>query len=163
MKVDIKKVYCVFAWSWQIPNNANETEPQIDDEYEDELCGICRASFNRACPNCKFPGDGCPLVVSECHHNFHVHCIYEWLDTANSKGLCPMCRQDFQLRKGLSINQSQISKFNGLILKRKQEQTEFDGNMDDEAIARAIADQEGIAGNLDNQGDVIMDQDLIVR
>ncbi|EDO18081.1 hypothetical protein Kpol_1045p68 [Vanderwaltozyma polyspora DSM 70294] len=176
MKVEVKKVHCVFSWSWHIPKNAGTIESglgedaigdihgMVHEDDEEDVCGICRASFNRTCPNCKFPGDGCPLVIGECQHNFHVHCIYEWLDTSTSRGLCPMCRQLFQLKKGVSINDSHIERFRELAIKRQQEQNEFESNLDDDAaIARAIAEQEDTGRNVDNQGDIIMDQDLVVR
>ncbi|KAG9277419.1 anaphase-promoting complex subunit 11 isoform X1 [Astyanax mexicanus] len=47
MKVKIKQWNGVASWLWV----AN-----------DENCGICRAPFNGCCPDCKVPGDDCPLV-----------------------------------------------------------------------------------------------------
>ncbi|GMM35508.1 anaphase promoting complex subunit 11 [Saccharomycopsis crataegensis] len=85
MKVTFKKWHAVTYWHWSVPN-------------QDDLCGICRVSFDGTCPSCTYPGDSCPLVVGEsCHHNFHMHCITKWLQTDASKGLCPMCRQDFKM------------------------------------------------------------------
>ncbi|KAF8005230.1 hypothetical protein OXX80_005313 [Metschnikowia pulcherrima] len=84
MKVKIKHWHAVATWHWK-------TEGQAD-----ELCGICRVPFDGTCPNCKYPGDGCPLILGNgCSHNFHLHCILKWLEQNNSKGLCPMCRQVF--------------------------------------------------------------------
>lgn len=83
MKVHIDKWRAVATWHWTAA-------------LEDELCGICRAPFDGTCPNCKYPGDGCPLVLgNNCTHNFHIHCILTWLEQELSKGLCPMCRQTF--------------------------------------------------------------------
>lgn len=28
----------------------------------DDTCGICRVAFDGCCPDCKLPGDDCPLV-----------------------------------------------------------------------------------------------------
>ncbi len=40
-----------------------------------------------------------------CHHAFHLHCIWKWLETDTSRGLCPMCRQPFHTDKSLPVNQ----------------------------------------------------------
>lgn len=85
MKVNVKSWHGVSYWHWVVPNDEN-------------LCGICRVSFDGTCPSCDYPGDQCPLVVGEsCHHNFHLHCITKWLETDASNGLCPMCRQEFKM------------------------------------------------------------------
>ncbi|CDK26387.1 unnamed protein product [Kuraishia capsulata CBS 1993] len=89
MKIKINNWHAVYAWHW--------------DVSEDEVCGICRVSFDGTCPACKFPGDDCPLVVGECQHSFHMHCILKWLETPTAKGLCPMCRQAFTV-KGDHVN-----------------------------------------------------------
>ncbi|ODV62039.1 anaphase promoting complex subunit 11, partial [Ascoidea rubescens DSM 1968] len=81
MKVKIKNWHAISYWHWTV---------------DDELCGICRAAFDSTCPVCKYPGDECPMVLGNCHHAFHLHCILKWLDTETSNGLCPMCRQTFQ-------------------------------------------------------------------
>lgn len=84
MKVQIKEWHGVATWNWAAARSG------------DELCGICRVPFDGTCPNCKFPGDGCPLILGKtCTHNFHLHCILKWLEQDSSKGLCPMCRQIF--------------------------------------------------------------------
>ncbi|AWU75487.1 uncharacterized protein C5L36_0B07375 [Pichia kudriavzevii] len=85
MKISVREVYPTYTWHWQLPT------PSSDD-----VCGICRVSFDGTCPNCIYPGDGCPLTVGTCVHAFHEHCIAKWLDQDGSKGLCPMCRQHFQ-------------------------------------------------------------------
>ncbi|OBA23070.1 RING/U-box [Metschnikowia bicuspidata var. bicuspidata NRRL YB-4993] len=85
MKVKIKHWHGVATWHWHTQSSQN-----------DELCGICRVPFDGTCPNCKYPGDTCPLILgATCSHNFHLHCILKWLEQSNSKGLCPMCRQIF--------------------------------------------------------------------
>ncbi|ODV95635.1 hypothetical protein PACTADRAFT_76086 [Pachysolen tannophilus NRRL Y-2460] len=89
MKLTIKRWHAVTSWYWDILN--------------DELCGICRVSFDGTCPVCKYPGDECPLVIGECQHAFHMHCILKWLETDTSKGLCPMCRQAFKMNGGSDI------------------------------------------------------------
>lgn len=81
MKVHIKQWHGVATWHWTVA---------------DELCGICRVAFEGTCPNCRIPGSACPLVMgSTCTHNFHLHCVHQWLEQELSKGLCPMCRQTF--------------------------------------------------------------------
>lgn len=32
-------------------------------------------------------------VAGKCGHNFHMHCIMEWIKQEAAKGQCPMCRQ----------------------------------------------------------------------
>lgn len=46
MKVEIVewKSYC--TWHWDLASS---------DGYVDELCGICRVSYDGTCPNCKYP------------------------------------------------------------------------------------------------------------
>lgn len=43
-------MYCrwhaVASWTW---------------DAQDETCGICRMAFDGCCPDCKLPGDDCPL------------------------------------------------------------------------------------------------------
>ncbi|CAO2633525.1 Anaphase-promoting complex subunit 11 [Lemmus lemmus] len=63
MKVKIKCWKGVATWLWV----AN-----------DENCGICRMAFNGCCPDCKVPGNDCPLVWGQCSHCFHMHCILKW-------------------------------------------------------------------------------------
>lgn len=93
MKVNIAEWHGVTTWHWKL---APTDEQENDGAYIDELCGICRVSFDGTCPNCKYPGDECPLVLGAgCTHNFHLHCILKWLEQDTSKGLCPMCRQIF--------------------------------------------------------------------
>lgn len=86
MKVNIVDWHGVATWHWRLGA----------EEGVDEVCGICRVPFDGTCPNCKYPGDECPLVLGRgCTHNFHLHCILKWLEQEASKGLCPMCRQVF--------------------------------------------------------------------
>lgn len=85
MKVQIRQWHGVATWHWNT---------QL--VHSDELCGICRVAFDGTCPNCKYPGNLCPLVLGcGCPHNFHLHCIVKWLEQPSLKGLCPMCRQPF--------------------------------------------------------------------
>jgi anaphase-promoting complex subunit 11 len=36
-------------------------------------------SHSGCCPDCKIPGDDCPLVWGVCSHVFHMHCILKWI------------------------------------------------------------------------------------
>ncbi|WZZ01279.1 hypothetical protein YC2023_073607 [Brassica napus] len=38
--------HAVASWTW---------------DAQDETCGICRMPFDGCCPDCKLPGDDCPL------------------------------------------------------------------------------------------------------
>ncbi|POW14804.1 hypothetical protein PSTT_02736 [Puccinia striiformis] len=64
----------------------------IDDEDDKDLCGICRVAFGGCCPDCKVPGEDCPLIWGECTHIFHMHCLLEWIAQESSKQSCPMDR-----------------------------------------------------------------------
>ncbi|CAG0891969.1 unnamed protein product [Darwinula stevensoni] len=85
MKVKIKKWTGVAVWKW----TAN-----------DDSCGICRMPFEACCPDCRIPGDDCPLVWGQCSHPFHIHCIMKWLSSQQMAAaqLCPMCRQGWRFR-----------------------------------------------------------------
>uniref|UniRef100_A0A0D3FHH5 Anaphase-promoting complex subunit 11 RING-H2 finger domain-containing protein n=1 Tax=Oryza barthii TaxID=65489 RepID=A0A0D3FHH5_9ORYZ len=94
MKVKILQWHSVASWTW---------------DAQDETCGICRMAFDGCCPDCKFPGDDCPLIWGSCNHAFHLHCILKWADLARGGGWrhdgghrCPplchgrgFCRADF--------------------------------------------------------------------
>ncbi len=47
MKVRIKKWVAVAFWKWEANGDTD--------------CGICRLSFDGCCPDCRVPGDDCPL------------------------------------------------------------------------------------------------------
>ncbi|KAM0177102.1 hypothetical protein ACHAPF_004458 [Botrytis cinerea] len=79
MKVKIRTWNAVATWRWDLD--------------EDDVCGICQVHFDGTCPTCKYPGDDCSLLSGKCGHNFHMHCIVEWIKQDSSKGQCPMCRQ----------------------------------------------------------------------
>ncbi len=84
LKVTIKNWNGVASWKW-IAN--------------DDTCGICRVAFDGCCPDCKIPGDDCPLVWGACTHCFHIHCIMKWLNAQQAQHLCPMCRQDWKFKE----------------------------------------------------------------
>ena len=83
LKVTLKGWNGVGVWKWV----AN-----------DDTCGICRVAFDGCCPDCKLPGDDCPLVWGTCTHCFHIHCIMKWLNSQQAQHLCPMCRQDWKFK-----------------------------------------------------------------
>lgn len=64
MKIKIKSFDAVAVWKWNIKpgkENAAGTGDQEEEEEEDDVCGICQNAFEGCCPNCKVPGDDCPL------------------------------------------------------------------------------------------------------
>ncbi|KAI4846860.1 hypothetical protein E4T44_04828 [Aureobasidium sp. EXF-8845] len=87
MKVKILSYHAVAAWRWDMP--------------EDDDCGICRVQFDGTCPKCKFPGDDCPIIMGQCTHSFHMHCLDTWINQESSQGRCPMCRQGTRTRPSL--------------------------------------------------------------
>ncbi|KAI1823214.1 anaphase-promoting complex subunit 11 RING-H2 finger-domain-containing protein [Xylaria intraflava] len=93
MKVKIKEWNAVATWRWDLP--------------EDDVCGICQVHFDGTCPTCKYPGDDCSLLSGKCGHNFHMHCIMEWIKQDSAKGQCPMCRQKFEWNEAGGSSQRQ--------------------------------------------------------
>ncbi|CCK72206.1 anaphase promoting complex subunit 11 KNAG_0J01250 [Huiozyma naganishii CBS 8797] len=171
MKLDIKRVNPVFTWSWDTRDPAAAKDRQypflynyypvdvekahlengnaVDGDEDEDVCGICRASYNGTCPSCKIPGDSCPLVAGLCHHHFHYHCIFRWLDTNTSKGLCPMCRQQFQLNSKLPINRPYLEKFESItkaIRERVFLDEAFDGNSQQEEYGNEMPSDSGGTG-----------------
>lgn len=90
MKITVKSYNAVAAWRWntKIANTPTlttaghqkgtggdqamkeaaeaeeeEGEEEGDDDDED-VCGICQVPYEGCCPNCKIPGDDCPLSAS---------------------------------------------------------------------------------------------------
>ncbi|XP_061998294.1 anaphase-promoting complex subunit 11-like isoform X3 [Rosa rugosa] len=75
--------HAVAAWTW---------------DAQDETCGIWRMAFDGCCPDCKLPGDDCPLIWGACNHAFHLHCILKWVNSQTSQAHCPMCRREWQFK-----------------------------------------------------------------
>ncbi|CAK9779798.1 RING/U-box [Cutaneotrichosporon oleaginosum] len=101
MKVTIKALRPVAVWKWDTSNEPHKLYHYgnggvMDDEDEDEECGICRLSFESCCPACKMPGDDCPLIWGTCTHVFHMHCLLQWLETEQSKEQCPLDRRKWE-------------------------------------------------------------------
>ncbi|GJU07929.1 probable LRR receptor-like serine/threonine-protein kinase [Tanacetum coccineum] len=76
--------HAVASWTW---------------DAHDETCGICRMAFDGCCPDCKLPGDDCPLIWGACNHAFHLHCILKWVNSQTPQAHCPMCRRDWQFKE----------------------------------------------------------------
>ncbi|KAG9038635.1 hypothetical protein FRB95_000224 [Tulasnella sp. JGI-2019a] len=99
MKVTIKDWHAVAHWRWATGKGKDEeiaaggVTTQDEDEDEEDLCGICRVPFEGCCPNCKVPGDDCPLIHGKCTHVFHMHCLLKWIESSTGKQLCPMDRR----------------------------------------------------------------------
>lgn len=111
MRVRIKDYHAFTTWHWDLSGDGAE-----ETNTANELCGICRVSFDGTCPLCKYPGDECPLVLGQgCTHNFHLHCIMQWLEQDASKGLCPMCRQNFTCKRSAVVSPAEHAKLLELI------------------------------------------------
>ncbi|WVR03184.1 hypothetical protein IAU60_000175 [Kwoniella sp. DSM 27419] len=101
MKLTIKSYNAVAYWKWDTSNEPYKVHHYTsadptgydDDDDEDDVCGICQAAYEATCPECKVPGDDCPLIWGECTHIFHMHCLLKWIDTESSKQQCPMDRR----------------------------------------------------------------------
>ncbi|KAK6198475.1 ubiquitin-protein ligase anaphase promoting complex [Scheffersomyces amazonensis] len=116
MKVKIVEWHGFSTWHWNLVSDNNGSS----SEYIDELCGICRVAFDGTCPNCRYPGDECPIVLGAgCSHNFHLHCIIKWLEQNTSKGLCPMCRQVFTYKETNAVGSEEMVNLQNLIMGHK--------------------------------------------
>ncbi|CDO94867.1 unnamed protein product [Kluyveromyces dobzhanskii CBS 2104] len=147
MRIEVTGVSLVSTWAWDIPKDSSnaehatiqpteveqEEEEQESDEDE-EVCGICRNRYDATCPSCEYPGSGCPIVLGLCNHNFHVHCIKQWLSTETSRGLCPLCRQGFQLRTSALINKPHYEEFQKLLMSVRQHNIPMGGELDQDMM-----------------------------
>ncbi|KAM3377896.1 anaphase-promoting complex subunit 11 [Capsicum galapagoense] len=79
-----RRWHAVSSWTW---------------DAQDETCGICRMAFDGCCPDCKLPGDDCPLIWGACNHAFHLHCILKWVNSQSAQAHCPMCRREWQFKE----------------------------------------------------------------
>lgn len=84
MKVHVASWHGVAIWQWNVAS--------------EDVCGICRVDFDGTCPDCRRPGDGCPLVWGKCSHVFHLHCMMRWLETEGANNQCPMDRRPFEIQ-----------------------------------------------------------------
>lgn len=76
MKFTVTKYNAVAVWKWDIssephklyhygqPGPAGTYDADDDDDEDDDVCGICQLVFEACCPDCKVPGDDCPLSES---------------------------------------------------------------------------------------------------
>nr|XP_043620078.1 uncharacterized protein LOC122591919 [Erigeron canadensis] len=78
------KWHAVASWTW---------------DAHDDACGICRMAFDGCCPDCKLPGDDCPLIWGACNHAFHLHCILKWVNSQTPQAHCPYCRAEWQFKE----------------------------------------------------------------
>lgn len=66
---------------------------------EENKCPICRNDLNRVCVQCQTNDitdtKACPVVHGKCGHNFHKHCVDDWLRRSNK---CPGndCGKDWE-------------------------------------------------------------------
>jgi anaphase-promoting complex subunit 11 len=67
MKVIVHRWNAIAQWRWDVGQDGDGP----DEDSEEDLCGICRASYEGCCPTCKVPGDDCPL--SQCR----IFLVYE--------------------------------------------------------------------------------------
>lgn len=68
MKVEVSSYRAVAYWIWDVSDEPHKLyhyappdEAGIDDDDDQDVCGICQAAFESTCPDCKIPGDDCPL------------------------------------------------------------------------------------------------------
>ncbi|ORY23546.1 anaphase-promoting complex subunit 11 [Naematelia encephala] len=108
MKFTITSYNAVATWKWDTSSEPHKLwryaqpdaegsygDVEDDEDEDDDVCGICRLAFESCCPECKVPGDDCPLIWGECTHVFHMHCLLKWIGTESSKQQCPMDRREW--------------------------------------------------------------------
>lgn len=74
MKFSVTAYHAVATWKWDTSTEPHKLyhfarptadedhyDDDDDEEDEDDVCGICRLAFESTCPECKVPGDDCPL------------------------------------------------------------------------------------------------------
>lgn len=61
MKVTINDYRAVALWRWNLRDASKGAEEEEEEDLDEEVCGICRVPFDGCCPDCKVPGDDCPL------------------------------------------------------------------------------------------------------
>lgn len=71
MRVIVKEYQAVAQWRWKVDNRGDGQEQEEDDD--EDVCGICRVAYDGCCPDCKQPGDDCPLSTFGI---FYVGCPY---------------------------------------------------------------------------------------
>lgn len=73
--------HAVASWTW---------------DAQDETCGICRMAFDGCCPDCKLPGDDCPLSKLETLFSYFLNSFWIFkkhftFNTLDSFGLPELC------------------------------------------------------------------------
>ena len=82
-KFELKKISLVGTWSWTLKT---------------DTCGICKEKLAEKCIECcindSYTSPTCDLVLGECGHMFHVHCIKPWIKTHS---VCPSCNEPWAI------------------------------------------------------------------
>jgi len=63
------------------------------------FCAICKnlALIKSVCVGCKATKETkCDIVIGECGHKYHLHCIERWLKSYNN---CPICKQIWETKQ----------------------------------------------------------------
>lgn len=72
-----------------------------------ETCAICRESLNDSCVSCrngsKYDAASCITIQSRCKHEYHLHCIEEWL---KHREVCPLDNKHWKFQKSNQIVKS---------------------------------------------------------
>jgi hypothetical protein len=80
-KVTVKKMAATAMWRIDVQN---------------EICAICKVSLQELCTACEAApaGDACLIAVGECNHEYHMHCIDNWVRVG--KAFCPLCKDAWE-------------------------------------------------------------------
>ena len=66
LRIKIKRWHGVAKWTWGVGDD------------EDDVCIVCQSAFEGVAPGVKFPGDECPVVVSNKTLMF-CECLYQYV------------------------------------------------------------------------------------
>ncbi|KAL1807084.1 uncharacterized protein LOC108197701 [Daucus carota subsp. sativus] len=74
----------------------NVSSERVETEYKQDFC-VTRDEVE--CPTClEEYTDENPKITSLCNHNFHLGCIYEWMERSTT---CPMCFEEMKFLENI--------------------------------------------------------------
>ncbi|XP_074338514.1 uncharacterized protein LOC141705453 [Apium graveolens] len=77
-------------------SSANVSTEKVKTEHKDYFC-LTRDEVE--CPTClEEYTDENPKITSKCNHNFHLGCIYEWMERSTT---CPICSEEMEFAENI--------------------------------------------------------------
>eukprot|EP00792_Barthelona_sp_PAP020_P009119 TRINITY_DN3272_c0_g3_i2.p1 TRINITY_DN3272_c0_g3~~TRINITY_DN3272_c0_g3_i2.p1 ORF type:complete len:103 (-),score=24.70 TRINITY_DN3272_c0_g3_i2:186-494(-) len=69
--------------------------------FAQEGCAICQGQLHDVCPYADQNVDPCSILVGNCKHAYHKHCLNNWL---KNDSRCPMCSAPFEVADEIHFN-----------------------------------------------------------